>query len=107
MMQPKLSSRFTEDFHFVPEYGEAWEIMYKYLNPEISEAYPEERKVSEIPMGAPIWLHKENCERECRKINLKPRQYKHPYYEKCIQGVDERQTAKAKGITPTGTLPGS
>lgn len=72
MLQPKLSTRFTEDFHHVSDNETVYEILYSYDNPESSTAYPEQNKASKVPLNFPIWLHKENCQRECNKRNIKP-----------------------------------
>lgn len=60
--------RQTEDYNTVAESELVWEIMYQYINPEVSEPYPDQRLVRLIPPGTRIWVHKNNCQAECDRI---------------------------------------
>lgn len=49
-----------------------FEVMYQYLNAEVSGwAYPESREAVKIPPSVRIWKHQINCQKECDRINKK------------------------------------
>lgn len=61
--------RETEDY-FVVTFGEkVYEILWVYYNAEISIAEPHETTNGNVPEPWPIWLKKNNCQRECDKLN--------------------------------------
>lgn len=61
--------RKTEDENWVLEGELVWEIMFRFINWEVSIAEPEQRAVRDIPEHYKIWKHLSNCIRACRKIN--------------------------------------
>ncbi len=60
----------TQDGHVVTPYSSVYEVMYRYLNAEVSVPEPEKRFVIDIPPGTKYWLDKRECERECRRIEF-------------------------------------
>ena len=68
-------TRFTQDCFHVQDNDPVWEIMYQRYNEEYSEAFAEQNKASKVPIQFPVWKQKENCERECNKINKKNLKY--------------------------------
>lgn len=46
-----------------------FEMMYRYINPEISLAYPQDTEIEKVPIGTKFWYNKRNCQYECDKIN--------------------------------------
>jgi hypothetical protein len=66
--------RRTVDGNYVEKNEDVYEIMYRYINAEASVAEPERRKASEIPAKVKIWVHKNNCQFWCDKIN-RPKPY--------------------------------
>lgn len=61
--------RLSEDGNWLLEEEYAYEVMWAWINAEISEAYPERRIVKEIPMGYKIFKHESNCKRHCAYLN--------------------------------------
>jgi hypothetical protein len=65
-------NRLTEDGHWLfNETALVWEIMWQYVNPEVSIAYAEKRPMCEIPPDVRVWKRRNRCVRECRKLNRK------------------------------------
>lgn len=61
--------RLTMDHYRVLEGDMVWEIMWERYNEETSQAYPYENLVENVPEQFPIWWIKDNCLKECRKLN--------------------------------------
>lgn len=70
-----MKMRLTADNHAV-EYAEmVWEVMYEYLNPEISLAYPESRSAIDIPDKWPIYKDRWACQMVCNHLNEQNKKY--------------------------------
>lgn len=65
----------TEDHREALNHSAVWEIMYGYINPEFSEAYPRMTHISELPQGTRVWMLMQNCQRECDFINQQAKEY--------------------------------
>lgn len=59
----------TEDNHWVDSTTAVWEIMWRYLNPEVSLAEPEERPAGFVPRMNKIWKDRGVCKRVCNRLN--------------------------------------
>lgn len=62
-------TRLTEDLHLVSQSEDVWEVMYRYINAEVSIAEPEKRMVKQIPVGVKIWVHYSACRLHCGRLN--------------------------------------
>lgn len=63
-----MMERRTEDNNHAAETDTVYEIMYQWLNAEVSTPYPSRAIVAQIPITAKIWTHECNCQKECNKI---------------------------------------
>lgn len=63
-----MIERRTEDMNIATDTDQVFEIMWQWINAEISIPFPSRRIVSEIPITAKIWTHEYNCQKECNKI---------------------------------------
>lgn len=61
--------RTTVDGKKVDKYEQVWEIMYRYVNPEVSLAYPQETRCDQVPDKVKIWHSRSECLIKCMKIN--------------------------------------
>lgn len=61
--------RITVEGKKVDKYETVWEIMYRYVNPEVSLAYPQEMICKDVPEGVRIWKYRNNCFLKCARIN--------------------------------------
>lgn len=70
----KLTQHITEDYQLVTQYDAVWEIWYKWLNWEVSLAYPVPARVADVPAGCKVWRNEDACRRECHRRNNPTRQ---------------------------------
>lgn len=61
--------RITQDGHKVMDNEKVYEILYVYVNAEVTEAVPHETIAKEVPIGYKIWKVKNICIMECNKRN--------------------------------------
>lgn len=60
--------RPTEDGHIVSNTDQVYEIIYQYINPEVSVPVSNRTEVSKIPQGTKIWVHESNCSHAINKM---------------------------------------
>lgn len=65
-------TRLTEDGQMVYAHTKVWEVVWRYLNTEISIAEPESREAGEIPDAVPIYFFKRQCQIKCAQLNKPP-----------------------------------
>jgi len=63
--------RITAEGNKVDSFEMVWEIMYRYVNPEVSLAYPEQRICKDVPPNVRIWKHKRRCWERCITLNIR------------------------------------
>ena len=59
-----------EGFHVSLE-DKAYEVLFTYINPEVTEAVPHETIVKNIPIGYKFWDSYYQCRKECNIKNEK------------------------------------
>lgn len=55
--------------NLLPHQVAAYEVMYAYINPEVSEAYPEFHLIKNIPIGVKYYFTRQACQEVCDKLN--------------------------------------
>lgn len=61
--------RHTVDYKDVNDEDFVYEIMWRYINPEVT-GYPEPERTQarHVPEGTRIWKFESNCRKECNKL---------------------------------------
>ena len=77
-------NRITEDGIFVYPESRVWEIVYNYINPEISIAHPRSALLETLPINTKVWFHLNTIEAFCAHINknISPSTTEHPIHAK-------------------------
>lgn len=60
--------RQTQDGFTLHPTDHAYEILYRYNNPEISTPEPDRRPVKDIPLEIKIWKEESNCWKAINKM---------------------------------------
>lgn len=84
-------NRISEDGVFV--YGDegVWEIVYNYLNPEISVCEPRMTLLESLPPNIKVWCHLSTIQAICNAINktLSPNTSTHPIHVKELSSEEK------------------
>ncbi len=68
--------RVTQEGHTVQEHQLVWEIVYEYINPEVSWAVPENRCCAAIPRTQPIYFRRYMAKMHADQLN----KLNHPFH---------------------------
>lgn len=61
--------RITADNIPVSPHEAIWEVVFRYINAEVSWAEAEQKESLRVPEQYHIWKYLSNCEAKCREVN--------------------------------------